>query len=136
MLKNKMEKIKITQIQRSWNDRVGKPYIGRNGKPFERVAIQAEEYQNRYLSGFGNQENSQWKVGDVVEIIKDEVNKDGKTYLNFKTPDKIDLLEARIEKLERQFNQRPDEPKERGGHAEELPEINVDEDIDPSELPF
>lgn len=58
--------------------------------PYERIGLKTKEYGEEWLSGFGNRTTGTWNDGDVVEIdvIKsDKVNpKNGKPYLNFKTP--------------------------------------------------
>jgi len=59
----------------------------RTNKPFTSMSIKAQEYGDRYISGFGNKANENWKAGDVVEVDEvKEVEKDGKTYLNFEMP--------------------------------------------------
>lgn len=56
------------------------------GKPYTSLRIKTIEYGDRYLSGFGNASNKDWKEGSEVEIIVTETQKDDKTYLNFETP--------------------------------------------------
>lgn len=61
----------------------------RQGKkgPYTSVSIKAKEYNDKFLSGFGNKTNENWKVGDEVEVAEvKEVSKDGKIYLNFEMP--------------------------------------------------
>lgn len=59
----------------------------RTNKPFTSVTIKAKEYGEKFLSGFGNKENSSWQVGQEVEVASvNEVSKDGKIYLNFEMP--------------------------------------------------
>lgn len=53
-----------------------------SGKPFVSVALKAQEYGDRTISGFGNKENEHWVVGDIVEV---EVETKGE-YLNFTMP--------------------------------------------------
>lgn len=57
------------------------------GKPFTSLSIKATQYGEKYLSGFGNKANENWKVGDEVEVAAvNEVVKGDKTYLNFDMP--------------------------------------------------
>lgn len=69
-------KLTLTHISRF--DKTSK-----TGKPFVSVSIKAQEYGEKYISGFGNKANQDWKVGDVVEVEK--VEQKGQ-YLNFEMP--------------------------------------------------
>jgi hypothetical protein len=53
------------------------------GKPFTSISVKTQEYGDRYISGFGNKSNENWKVGDMVEV--EGVTEKGK-YLNFEMP--------------------------------------------------
>lgn len=53
------------------------------GKPFTSLSIKTTQYGERYLSGFGNKANENWKEGDEVEVA--EVVQKGE-YLNFEMP--------------------------------------------------
>ena len=97
-------KIILTRVLRKDKDKNGKPYINKNGNPYERLGIQGDteisKYKGEWLSGFSGEWNRDWKEGDAVDINIEEVQKDGKTYFNFSKVDRIDELEARIEILE------------------------------------
>lgn len=54
----------------------------KTGKPFVSLGIRVPEHGEAWLSGFGNQSNAEWQVGNTVEI---EVEKKGE-YLNFTVP--------------------------------------------------
>ena len=59
------------------------------GKPFTSISIKAKEYADKYLSGFGNAQNKDWKVGDTVQVeAVTSKESNGKTYLNFEMPKK------------------------------------------------
>lgn len=74
-------KLNLTYIQRT--ERTAKA----SGKPFTSLSIKAKEYGDKFLSGFGNRANADWKEGMEVEVAEvKEVVKDGKTYLNFEMP--------------------------------------------------
>lgn len=74
-------KLNLTYVKR--DERVSV----RTNKPFTSISIKAKEYGEKYLSGFGNKDNANWKEGMEVEVAEvKEVVKDGKTYLNFEMP--------------------------------------------------
>ena len=68
-------KITLTQIAR--NNKTSKA-----GKQYVSVGIKCNEYGDKFINGFGNKDNSEWKVGDTVEV---EVEQKGE-YLNFSMP--------------------------------------------------
>lgn len=94
-----MTTVTITNLVRE--DRVSK----KSGKPFTSIRIGCDKYGQRWLSGFGDSENAQWKNGDTVEI---EVEEKGQ-YLNFKMPpkprntplagDQMTRIEAKLDKI-------------------------------------
>lgn len=78
---------------------------GKTGKPYRQLNIQTEQHGEKWISGFQNQANKNWKAGDTVEV---EIVENGK-YLNYKLPqsklpsktwDKINELEKRLSKVE------------------------------------
>jgi len=91
-----MGKVIITKIYRSSKDKKGNLLVTQDGREYTRLAIKTKEYGDRYLSGFGNEKNASWKVGDTVEITVEESGQ----YLNFSMPKEKDLLLERVEKLE------------------------------------
>lgn len=111
-------KLSINKIYRSYNDKNGKPLMTKDGRPYERVAIQTKEHGSSWLSGFGGGYNRNWKVGDVVEV---EVEQDGQ-YLNFKRPDPIKKLKERVLALEQVvFKSSVDEEIDDEIKAEDIP---------------
>lgn len=88
-----MEKATLTLVKKT--ERTS----ARTGKPFTSLSIKSEERGDVYLSGFANKDNANWKEGDVVEIEVKEVEKEGKTYLNFETPKKDDLVMIELGKI-------------------------------------
>lgn len=95
-----IQKLRITKIFRAWKDKQGNNYKTKDGRDYERVAIQCQEHGNDWISGFGSYENKNWREGDVIEVEYEEVEKDGKLYRNFKKVDKLTQLEKRIKVLE------------------------------------
>ena len=126
---------KLTDIRQITTDRAGVPLRTRDGRLYTRLLIKAENYGNQWISGFANKQNYNWKVGDLVNIEIQEVQKDGQTYLNFRTQDRIDLLEGRIATLEIQIRNLmgSQEPKKEKEQLEELPPL--DEEL-PEDLAF
>ena len=126
---------KLTDIRQITTDRAGVPLRTRDGRPYTRLLIKTENYGKQWISGFANKQNYNWKVGDLVNIEIQEVQKNGQTYLNFRTQDRIDLLEARIATLEIQIRNLmgSQEPKEEKEQPEELPPL--DEEL-PEDLAF
>jgi len=104
-----MEKLTLVNVYRTTTNKEGEKLINRNGKPYERVSIKAEEKGDKWISGFGSRSNQNWAEGDVVEV---NVVQNGE-YLNFETPRssvspqalddlkvKIENIESRLSKLE------------------------------------
>lgn len=58
----------------------------KTGKPYTSLQLFTKEHGEQRLSGFGNRDNQNWKIGDTVEIEVKEIERDGNTYLNFETP--------------------------------------------------
>lgn len=83
-----MQTVTITKIARYTTDKSGQPLKSKQGKPYTSVRIQTTEHQERWVSGFGNKENENWKEGDKVEI---EIAEKGE-YLNFSMPKKEDKI--------------------------------------------
>lgn len=74
-----MTTVKITRIFRESK-------TSASGKPYTSLQMYTQEHGDQRLSGFGNQDNASWNVGDTVDIDIKEVQKGDKTYLNFETP--------------------------------------------------
>ena len=94
-------KLTLTKIYRSKTDKAGNPLKTKDGRPYTRVGIKTKEYSERWLSGFENSQNQYWEENDTVEVEVEEVaGRDGNSYLNFKMPNRLDVLETRVGKLE------------------------------------
>lgn len=89
-----MQKITLTQVYTSSKDKSGNPLKFSSGEPYSKVAVKAQEYGDRWISGFLSEGNSKWKIGDVVEV---EVEEKG-DFLNYKIPESP--LEKRVRQLE------------------------------------
>lgn len=103
------------------------------GKPYLAAGIKVN---GKWYNGMGKEFMRQWKAGDTVtiELFQEEYN--GKMYDKFKVPDRVELLEARVEKLEKHllFNgpetsaqavsawtPQPEEKTPEEGFSEDLP---------------
>jgi len=70
------------------------------GKPYTSLSIKAQEYGDRFINGFGNQDNANWAVGQSVEVNVVEKPYNGKNYLNFEMPKIAD----KVNDLAKEFN--------------------------------
>lgn len=66
---------------------------------FTSQSVFTKEFPNVYIGGEASI-SKDWKVGDVVEVVISEKEKNGKIYKNFSLPKKVDLATDRIAKLE------------------------------------
>lgn len=138
-----MKKFTITKIYRSNEDKNGNPLKTKDGRPYERVAIQTKEMGDTWLSGFGSNRNKFWKEGDEVELeVSQTFGANGKQYNNFKEPNiiagilrEVNLLKSRVDALEGEVIKKDDDNIE-----EEIERTNTDlnseEDINPEDIPF
>jgi hypothetical protein len=88
----KTQQVTLTQVSRSEK-------VSASDKPYTRLLLKCSEFGDRFLSGFGNASNANWKEGDKVEIQWEEVEKDGNKYLNFSTPKREDKMLADFNSL-------------------------------------
>lgn len=93
---------KITYIKRTDTDAKGDALVSRQGKPYTRLTLKVESRGERYISGFGNQSNVDWAVGDEVDITITEstsLDKNGKPYLNFSQPKKGEINDQALKDI-------------------------------------
>lgn len=88
-------KLTLTQVNRT--PRVSK----KTGKPFVSVGIKANEYGDKWLSGFASIENADWEAGDVVDA---NVEQKGE-YLNFTVPKRDSAPTGDINRVEIKVDQ-------------------------------
>lgn len=91
----------ITKIYRSFKDKAGNELKTKDGRSYERVAIKTVEMGDKYISGFGADWNKNWKIGDQVQIIVEQKGE----YLNFSKLTENDLLNLRMDKLEKEVEE-------------------------------
>lgn len=122
-----METLKITRVFISDKKKDGTPLIDKNGKAYRKIAIKCDKYGDKWLSSFINRQDddmNSWKEGDVVNV---EVEENG-DFLNFRVPTKLDLLESRILKLEKEMLELKGDVYESEGEKEAI--------IEADDLPF
>lgn len=73
----------------------------KSGKTYTSCSIKTEEHGEVWLNGFGNEITKSWVQGDKVDIEVQKEEFEGKTYVNFKTMNKADLLDDRVTALEK-----------------------------------
>ena len=97
-----IQKVKLTGVFINTTGKNGAPLVNKNGEAFAMAVIKYgnNEQASMYLGKNSKAQGaiiSQWKQGDEVAVI---IEQDGQ-YTNFKIAGKIDLLEVRVEKLEK-----------------------------------
>lgn len=94
----------ITKIYRNTKDKNNNPLKTKDGRPYERVAIQvdSDEHGGKYISGFGNARNKNWQVGEEINI---NVVQNGQ-YLNFEMPTETQEFREEIMNLFFQLEKR------------------------------
>lgn len=74
--------ITLTKVFRSTTKKDGTPLIGKNGRPYTKLALKCNEHGDKWLSGFDGKETQGWREGDTVNV---EIEQNGE-YLNFSVP--------------------------------------------------
>lgn len=97
---NTME-ITINKIYKNDKDKNGNLLKTKDGKLYTRLAIQTSEYGSKWISGFLGDWNKDWKVGDKVQLVVEQKGE----YLNFSKLTEIDLLNLRMDKVEKEINE-------------------------------
>lgn len=87
-----MEIITLTKIFATNKDKQGNILMSKNNKPYTRMSIKCSEHGDKWISGFQNQQNQNWKEGDRVEVI---IKENGQ-YLNFDVPKKEDKINETV----------------------------------------
>jgi len=87
-----MQKYTITMIS--------KVFPPKGKQTFETLGFQVAEYPNRFVTIPHDDKTKTWKQGDSVELIIDEVESNGKKYLNAKFPNEKAVLQEKVKELE------------------------------------
>lgn len=100
MKETRVKEVRLAAIK------IGDEKCDKRNKPYWMVGIKVGD---NWCNGFINEkqidEVRKWKSGDGVLLAFFQNEKNGKTYTNFKFPDKTDLLEQRIAVLEDQVKE-------------------------------
>jgi|SRR3990167_3918010 len=99
--------VKLKAISRFNKRKDGTPYVNKFGKGFEIVKLKIDSTNgDMEVTGFdSNGFTSQWKEGDVVDISVEKGDVyNGTQQYNFKQITKLDLLEKRIEDVEKRLD--------------------------------
>jgi len=95
-------KLTLTYVGRFTTKKDGTPLISsKTGRPYTSLRIKANEYGDKYISGFDSAETKGWKEGDTVEA---DVEQKGE-YLNFSVPKKTEggMSDAQFQTLIREI---------------------------------
>jgi len=143
-----IKKLTLTDVYRLTKDKEGNSLTTKDGKPYTRVLLKAQEYGDKPISGFGNKVNETWKAGDEVTIDVTEVKKGEAVYLNFapvnmteRMMEMIQELNRRVRKLEIDAAQGFHYPEMKDEHKTE-DELNAEldalaqEEVSSEEIPF
>lgn len=98
--------------------------------PYTRLAIKAQEYGDKWISGFLGKATEHWQEGmevDAEVYASEKTDKNGQAYLNFRPLSKLDLLEKRVVEIEKILQ------KKNVSEKEEIPVIDEQTEQD---LPF
>jgi len=122
-----MNQVTLTKIYTTDKDKQGNLLKSKTGNPYTRLSIQTKEYGDKWISGFQNKSNQNWKEGDKVEIV---IKENGQ-YLNFETPNKEDVLMAMVQELNTRLRKVEDKvfPPKIGNTDIDYPENEFPDDI-------
>ena len=90
-----MQKYKLQKIARFTTNKDGEALKTKDGRPYTSVTIKVAEHGDKWISGFGNAVNANWRDGDEVELI---ITPKGE-YLNFSMPKAEDKQNELSEKI-------------------------------------
>lgn len=131
-----MEQVRITKVFTSNQSKDGKPFVTKAGKPFWKVAIKTDKYGEDWFSSLAFEQDSpemKLKEGDEKTII---IETDGQ-FKNFKLPNRSDMLESRVARLEADFRTLMAKLDPTTSAGTKIPDFSeVDEEIDPDAIPF
>lgn len=87
--------VKLTKIYTTNKDKNGNELKSAKGVPYTRMSIKTEQYGDKWISGFQNKDNKDWKEGDEVEVNIEEKGE----YMNFSVPKKEDKMAHDLEAI-------------------------------------
>ena len=93
----KLEKIKLDAVFINSTKADGNPYITSKGAPFKIAVIKWDDKQASKMVFDDDDPVTKWQQGDEVEVVL----KQNGEYTNFDLPKQADLLEQRMDRLEK-----------------------------------
>jgi hypothetical protein len=125
-----LEKVTISKVFISDKNKEGTPFKDKNGKPFWKVGIKTNEYGEDWFSTLCFRQDDRamnLREGDTVNVVIEENN----GFKNFKLPTKTDILEGKIEELNRRVT-----ALEQGNTTPDNYPQAEDEGISPDDIPW
>lgn len=130
-----MEKLTVTKTYKSNKDKDGNLFKDRNGKNYWKVAVKFDKYGDDWYSTLVFREDDplmKLEEGTEKLFVIDTSN----GYKNFKMPSRLDVLEARLEKLEQRVgSMNKQTPTDETVYPEGYPSPSS-EGIKPEDIPF
>jgi len=123
-----MEKLTVTKVFVSDKSKDGVEFKSKKGEKFWKVGVKFDKYGDDWFSCLVFKEDDPVKKlqeGDERLFVIERGD-----YNNFKLPTRLDVLESRIEALERSVRPVVKSP------LADIPDDNLDEEINPEDIPF
>ena len=83
-LNEKQMRVTITRIAR-------KSKTSKGGKTYTSIGLQVKELPNTWINGFGDKSNTNWKEGDVMDLVIFDHEYNGNVTKQFKPIDQYEL---------------------------------------------
>lgn len=139
-----IEKVNITKVYKSDENKDGEKFTTKKGDKFWKVAIQTQEYGEKWFSNLVfSQDDKAYKISEGDERTLKLYENNG--YDNWKFPSQTDLLENRVNTLETTVKQHERALQklleDNGIGMDENSETDkiheqAGDDIDPDDIPF
>lgn len=99
-----IQRAQITKVDRYTQGKDGNAYKTKQGKPFTRLGCKFDKTGTEVIYGTDFDGGTKdWKVGDYVFIDLFDEEYNGKMYKKFRVAGKVELLEAKIEEMEKRL---------------------------------
>lgn len=129
---NQITKVTLTRVFATDKNKDGTPLMSKLGKPYSKMSIKCVEHGDKWLGGFKNRENENWKEGDQVDVI---VKQNG-DFLNYEVPKAEDKLAMRVSAIEVEVMQLRNAVAKMGGTPVGTLNPSADNPSDDEEPPF
>lgn len=93
-----LQQVKLARVVVTNKDKKGMTLVGRNNKPYWKIAIKTEEHGDKWLSGLIFDQQStlfKWRAGDKVSIVVEQKGQ----YLNFHQPNEKEMELTNLQAL-------------------------------------